>query len=60
MITPRENEIIDALLEGKSNREISKTVFMSEKTCKNHLTNLYKKIGVKNRVQLACWALVYR
>ena len=60
MITERENEIINALLEGKTNMEIAKTTFMSEKTCKNHLTNIYRKLGVKNRVQLVCWALAYR
>ena len=60
MLTEGENEVIDALLEGKSNKEISRTVFMSEKTCKNHLTSIYRKLGIKNRVQLVCWALVYR
>lgn len=59
-MTDRENEVLNALLEGETNREISEKLLISEKTCKNHLTNIYKQVGVKNRVQLVCWALVNR
>lgn len=51
-ITPREQEIILALLEGKSNKELAQALFVSEKTIETHLGNIYKKIGVKNRLEL--------
>ena len=52
-ITDREKEIIALLIEGLSNKEISKRLFISIKTVKNHVTNIYTKTSVRNRVQLA-------
>ena len=51
-ITKREQEIITALLDGKSNRELAETLFVSEKTIEAHLANIYRKVGVKNRLEL--------
>lgn len=51
-ITKREQEIILALLDGKSNKELANTFFVSEKTIEAHLANIYKKLGVKNRLEL--------
>ena len=51
-ITKREQEIILALLDGKSNKELASTFFVSEKTIEAHLANIYKKLGVKNRLEL--------
>lgn len=51
-LTRREQEIILALLEGKSNKELVQALFVSEKTIETHLGNIYKKIGVKNRLEL--------
>ena len=51
-ITRREEEIILALLEGKSNKELAQTFFVTEKTIEAHLANIYKKVGVKNRLEL--------
>lgn len=51
-ITKREQEIITSLLDGKSNKELAETLFVSEKTIEAHLANIYKKIGVKNRLEL--------
>ena len=51
-LTRREQEIILALLEGKSNKELAQALFVSEKTIETHLGNIYKKIGVKNRLEL--------
>jgi DNA-binding CsgD family transcriptional regulator len=51
-ITDREKEIIALLIEGLSNKEISKKLFISIKTVKNHVTNIYTKTSVRNRVQL--------
>ena len=51
-ITKREQEIIIALLDGKSNKELAETLFVSEKTIETHLANIYRKVGVKNRLEL--------
>ena len=51
-ITPREGEIIRLVLQGKTNAEIAAALFISLKTVKHHLYNVYLKLRVKNRVQL--------
>lgn len=51
-ITPREKEIIESIVIGKSNKEIGKSLHISVQTVKNINYNLYKKIGIKNRIQL--------
>lgn len=51
-ITSREQEIIDRIIKGKTNEEIGDELFISTKTVKNYVSNIYKKTGVKNRVQL--------
>lgn len=51
-ITPREREIIEAVLNAASNRTIAERLGISEQSVKNRLTGLYKKLGVGNRVAL--------
>ncbi len=51
-LTQRETEIVGLLVDGKSARQIGNELFISESTVKNHIQNSYKKLGVKNRVQL--------
>ena len=51
-VSPREREIIQLVLLGKSNRSIEKELFISRRTVESHLYNVYKKLGVKNRMQL--------
>jgi DNA-binding NarL/FixJ family response regulator len=51
-ITQREREILVLVLQGKTNKEIEKEFFVSYKTVKSHLYNIYQKMGVKNRLQL--------
>ena len=41
-----------SLLEGKSNKELAQALFVSEKTIETHLANIYRKVGVKNRLEL--------
>jgi len=51
-ISARERQVLTHLLGGMSNREISRELGISEKTVKNHLWKVYRKIGVKSRTQL--------
>jgi DNA-binding CsgD family transcriptional regulator len=51
-VSPREREIIQLVLLGKSNRSIEKELFISRRTVESHLYNVYKKLGIKNRIQL--------
>jgi len=48
--TEREKEIIRLILEGKTNKEISNELFLSEGTVKNYISNIYSKIGAEDRV----------
>ncbi len=50
-LTPREIDILEALVEGKSNREIAAKLFISEKTIKNQLTNIFRKLHVNSRTK---------
>ena len=61
-LTQREREIITALLtfEGSTNEEIARQLFVSTSTLKNHLTTIYNKLDVKNRVQLMKYALTHK
>jgi DNA-binding CsgD family transcriptional regulator len=51
-ISSREREILELLLDGKSNMEIEKELFISNNTVRNHIYNIYRKLGVRNRVQI--------
>lgn len=51
-ISNREQEVIHLLIRGKSNREIADQLYISFYTAKNHIRNIYKKLGVNNRVAL--------
>jgi len=51
-LSNREREVVEQLLSGKTNREISVQLNISERTVKNHLWKIYKKMGVENRSQL--------
>ena len=51
-ITEREGEIINMILTGLSHKETSKKLFISVKTVGNHIQNIYKKLGINNKLQL--------
>ena len=51
-ITPRERDVIALMRQGKTNREIAEALFISEATVKDHNNNLFRKCGVRNRVEL--------
>lgn len=52
-ITPREREIISHICFGQSNKEIAEILFISIHTVKRHVNQIYQKLGIKNRIQLA-------
>ena len=52
-LTQREHDILAQLAEGRSNREIAQSLFLSEKTVKAHLAAIFRKLGVTNRTQAA-------
>ena len=51
-VTDREQEIIILLVKGYSYNEIGKNLFISYQTVKTHVYNIYKKIDVKNKIEL--------
>jgi DNA-binding NarL/FixJ family response regulator len=55
-LTERELEVLRALGEGRSNREIAKLLWLAEQTVKFHLTNIYRKLNVSSRTEAVHWA----
>ena len=51
-LSPRETEILGLIMVGKSNRDMEEDLFISYHTVKNHVYNLYRKLGVKTRFEL--------
>ncbi|MBE3518721.1 MAG: response regulator transcription factor [Firmicutes bacterium] len=56
-LTEREKEILDLLTRGLANKEIAQALFITEKTVKNHLYRMFKKLGVQGRTQAAVFAM---
>lgn len=56
-LTHRERDILGLLAEGRSNRDIAGTLYLSEKTVKAHLAAIFRKLGVANRTQAAMAAV---
>jgi DNA-binding NarL/FixJ family response regulator len=56
-LTKREIEVLKLLAEGLFNKEIAYTLAISEKTVKNHVSNIFKKINVSDRTQAAVYAI---
>jgi len=56
-LTSREVEVISAIRAGSSNKEIASKLSISEETVKRHLSNIYAKLGVSSRLELATLAL---
>jgi DNA-binding NarL/FixJ family response regulator len=59
-LTARELEIIAAVVAGYTNKDIAQKFSISEHTVKNHLTNIFDKLGVSNRLELTLYALEHR
>lgn len=55
-LTQREYEVLMLIAEGHNNKEIAEELFISEKTVKNHVSNIFRKINVSDRTQAAIYA----
>jgi DNA-binding NarL/FixJ family response regulator len=56
-LTQREIEVLQLVVEGKSNQEIAQSLVISESTVKNHLRNILGKLHLRNRIQAAVYAV---
>lgn len=59
-LTKRELEVLVLVSQGKSNRGIARTLAVSEKTVRNHVSSLLDKLGLNNRIELATYAVKHR
>jgi DNA-binding NarL/FixJ family response regulator len=59
-LTAREREIVAAVMDACQNKEIAQKFAISEKTVKHHLTNIFNKLGVSNRLELALFVTNHR
>lgn len=57
ILTKRESQILQLLADGKSNRAVAETLYISEKTVKNHVSNILQKMNVKDRTQAVISAI---
>ena len=55
-LSKRELDVLRALAEGKSNKEIASTLWLAPQTVKFHLTSIYRKLDVTSRTQAVTWA----
>jgi DNA-binding NarL/FixJ family response regulator len=56
-LTARETEIISFITQGCMNRDIASSLSITEETVKRHLTNIFNKVGMSNRLELALFAI---
>ena len=57
LLSAREREIVGLVCQGFRNKEIAEKMFISEQTVKNHLHNIFDKLGVSDRLELALYAI---
>lgn len=60
LLTDREQDIVRHVLQGFRNKEIADKLSISEQTVKNHLHNIFDKLGVSDRLELALYALHHK
>jgi DNA-binding NarL/FixJ family response regulator len=56
-LTPREREVLKLIADGRDNTEIAKILFLSRRTVRNHVSNIFRKLHTENRVQAAVYAV---
>ena len=57
-LTEREKEVLELIIQGKSNPQIANELILSSHTVKAHLESIYKKLGVHNKVQAAVYTVI--
>jgi DNA-binding NarL/FixJ family response regulator len=57
LLSEREKEVLREIAKGKNNKAIAEELFISEKTVKNHLTNILTKLNIEDRMKLIVAAL---
>jgi len=57
LLTAREIEVLSLAAKGYTNKNIAKELFISEKTVKNHMTNIFRKLEVKDRTEAVVYAI---
>ncbi|MGW5672195.1 response regulator [Micromonospora sp. NPDC003776] len=55
-LSPREIEVVGAIARGRTNQEIAAELFISLSTVKSHVAGIQRKLGARNRVEIAAWA----
>ena len=55
VLTNRENELLELIADGLTNREISCYLTISESTVENHIHHIYEKLGISNRAQAVAY-----
>ena len=56
-LSNREAQVANLVSMGLSNKEVANQLFLTEKSVKYHLTNIYRKMNVRSRAQLIIWCL---
>jgi two-component system NarL family response regulator len=56
-LTERQRDVLEALVKGRSNKEIASSLFISEDTVKSHLTTLFARLRVRDRTEAAVEAI---
>lgn len=56
-LTAREQDVLSELTKGKNNKDIASTLFVTEKTVKTHISNIFSKLNVQDRTQAALYAV---
>jgi len=56
-LSDREKQVVELISQGFKNKEIAERMFISEQTVKNHLHNIFDKLGVSDRLELALYAI---
>jgi len=60
LLSDREKQVVQLVVQGYCNREIGQKLFISDQTVKNHLHNIFDKLGVSDRLELALYAIHHR
>jgi len=56
-LTPQEMQVLASIVEGKTNREIANSLFLSEGTVRNYVSSILSKLSVSNRAEAAAYAV---